>query len=65
MGILNHLKKRLLLTLAVDDELCAENLVAAMLGVYLAKHHKLRVGRVAAGRGETLGEILHLRLRNR
>ena len=36
-----------------------------MLGVYLTEHHKLSVGRVAAGRGEALREILHLRLGNR
>ena len=65
VGILNHLKKRLLLTLAVDDELGAENLVAAVLGVNLAEHHKLSVGRITPSRREALSEVLHLRLGNR
>jgi len=41
------------------------NLVAAVLGVDLAEHHELGVGRVATGGGEALGEILHLGFRNR
>ena len=63
--VLDHLEKRLRLLLAVDDELRAENLVAAVLGVDLAEHHELGVGRVASSRGEALGEILHLGLGNR
>ena len=63
--VLDHLKERLRLFLAVDDELGAEDLVAAMLGVDLAEHHELGVGRIAPGSGKALGEILHFRLGDR
>ena len=63
--VLDHLKERLRLFLAVDYELGAEDLVAAVLGVDLAEHDELGVGRVAPGRGEALCEILHFRLGDR
>ena len=63
--VLDHLEERLRLLLAVDDELRAENLVAAVLGVDLAEHHELGVGRVAPSRCEALCEILHLGFGNR
>ena len=65
VGVLYHLEQRLRLLLAVDDELGAEDLVAAVLGIHLPEHHKLGVCRVATCRGEALGEILHLRLADR
>ena len=63
--VLDHLEERLRLLLAVDDEFRAEDLVAAVLGVDLAEHHELGVGRVASGGGEALGEVLHLWLGDR
>ena len=63
--VLDHLKERLRLFLAVDYELGAEDLVAAVLGVDLAEHHELGVGRVASSGGKALGEILHLGLGDR
>ena len=63
--VLDHLKERLRLFFAVDYELGAEDLVAAVLGVDLAEHHELGVGRIAPGSGKALGEILHLGFGNR
>ena len=63
--VLDHLEKRILLLLAVDDELGAEDLVTAMLGVDLTEHHEFGVRRIAARRGEALRQILHLGLGNR
>ena len=60
--ILDHPEERILLALAVDDELSAKNLVAAVLGVHLTEHDELGVGRVALRRLEGVGKILHLRL---
>ena len=60
MGVLDHLEEGLRLLLPVDYELRAEDLVAAMLGVHLAEHRKLGVGRVAPGLGKRLGKVFHL-----
>ena len=60
VGVLDHPEKGIFFLLSVDDEFGTENLVTAMLGVDLAEHHELRVGRVAPGLLKALGEILHL-----
>ena len=65
VGVLDHPEERILLLLPVDDELRAEDLVAAVLGVDLSEHDELGVGRVASRLLEALGEIFHLRLGNR
>ena len=65
MGVLDHPEERVRHLPAVDDELRAEDLVAAVLGVHLAEHHELGVGGVASGGGEALREVLHLRLADR
>ena len=62
MRVLDHPEERILLALSVNDELRAENLVAAVLGVHLTEHHKLRIGGIALRRLEGICEILHLRL---
>ncbi len=58
--VLNHLKQRRLLTLAVDDPVGIENLVSAVLRVDLAEHHQLGVSRVAAGFGVAVAQIKDL-----
>ena len=65
VGVLNHPEEGVLLLLPVDDELGAEDLVAAVLGVHLSEHHELRVRGVAPCGLEALGEILHFGLADR
>ena len=65
VGVLDHPEERVRHLLAVDDELRAEDLVAAVLGVHLAEHHELGVGGIAPRGLEAVREILHLRLADR
>ena len=59
-GLLDHAEKRRLHLLAVDDELSAEDLVAAVLGVDLGKTEDLAVGERTAVLLLQLVEISHL-----
>ncbi len=50
--------RRLVLLLAVDGPRGVEDLVAAVLGVGLGKHHQLDVGRVATQPGEDGHQVI-------
>ena len=50
---------------AVDDELRIEDLVAAMLGVRLRKHHQFDVGRIASQLAKRPHQIVDLIARQR
>ena len=50
--VADHREQRLVALAAVDDPVGIEDLVAAMLGVGLRKHHQLDVGRLAPERPE-------------
>ena len=58
--VADHLEERELLGRAVERPGRVEDLVAAVLGVHLAEHHDLRVGRVLAGLGAAVGEVVDL-----
>ena len=59
-GVLDHLEQRVGLGFAVDHPIGVEDLVAAVFGVGLGKHHQLDVGRVAPQRPEGLDQIVDL-----
>ncbi|VVN54632.1 hypothetical protein PS685_01619 [Pseudomonas fluorescens] len=58
VGVLDHAKQALVLALAVDVPAGVEDLVAAMLGVGLGKHHQFDVVRVATQTVEGIDQII-------
>jgi hypothetical protein len=58
--VADHREQRALLRLAVDDPVGVEDLVPAVLGVDLAEHDQLHVGRVAPDRAVGGQQVLHL-----
>ena len=60
VGIADHAEQRNGLLFVVNDPVGIENLVAAVLGVGLRKHHEFDVGRVALELGEVGHQIVDL-----
>ena len=58
IGIANHAKQGNILRLAIDHPVRIKNLVAAMLGIGLGKHHQLRITGIAFGRAEIIQQII-------
>ena len=58
VGVLDHAKQALVLALAVNVPAGVEDLVAAMLGVGLGKHHQFDVVRVATQTVESIDQIV-------
>ena len=55
--VADHREQRLGLRLAVDHPVCVEDLVAAVLGVRLCKHHQLDVRRVTPEAAEAFAKV--------
>ena len=60
VGVADHAEQRLLLRHAVDGEAGVEDLVAAMLGVRLGKHHQFHIGGIALEALEGVDQIADL-----
>ncbi len=65
MGVADHAEQRHVLRLAVDHPVGVENLVAAVFGVRLRKHHQLDVGRIAFELLEIFDQVIDLVSRQR
>ncbi len=65
MRMADHAEQRLCFSLAVHYPLRVENLVAAMFGIGLRKHHQFDVGRIARHAPEILQQIVDLVVRQR
>ena len=65
MSRADHVEQRVGHGLVVDDELRVEDLVPAMLGVGLRKHHELDIRRVASELLERLDQVADLIVRER
>ncbi len=63
VGVLDHLEQAARLIFAVQGPGSVENLVAAMLGVRLGKHHQLDIHRIAAQALEALHQVIDLIVR--
>ncbi len=59
-GVADHAEQRFVLVHTVNGELGVEDLVAAMLGVRLRKHHQLHIGGVALQVIESVDEVFDL-----
>ena len=59
ISIANHVEKRLLACLTVNNPVCVEYLVSAVFGVGLRKHHELNIGWVTTQLSITLREIIY------
>ena len=58
VGVADHREERFFLRLAVDVPRGVEDLVAAVLGVGLRKHHELDVVGIAGELGELFYEVI-------
>jgi hypothetical protein len=58
VGFADHAEQGLVLGRAVDHPGGVEDLVAAVFGIGLGEHHQFDVGRVAAGLGEDVEQVI-------
>src|ERR1700720_3796205 len=59
-SVADHREQGFLLLLTVDAPGRIEDLVAAVLGIHLRKHHEFDVGRIATHAGEACAQIVNL-----
>ena len=60
VGVLDHVEQRLLHRSRIDHPVGIEDLVPAVLGVGLRKHHQFDIGRIALNAAEVLEQIIDL-----
>ena len=65
VGIADHPEQAQILRFAIDGPVRVENLVAAVLGVGLGKHHQFRIGRVTPQRNELFHQVFNFIRRQR
>ena len=58
MRFANHAKKRLILIFTIDRPLGIENLMTAVFGIGLSKHHQFHIRGIAAGLREGFSQII-------
>ena len=58
MRFTNHLEKRLFFIFSVNRELGVENLMAAVLGIGLRKHHQFHICRISALRLKSFDKVI-------
>jgi hypothetical protein len=61
----DHAEQGLVLLLAVDHPGGVEDLVAAVFGIGLREHHQFDVGRIAAGLGKDVEQVIDFVVRQR
>ena len=65
MGVADHVEQRLGLMCAVDHPVGIEDLVTAVLGVCLRKHHQFHIGGIASDTTEGLDKVIDFVARKR